>query len=347
VEHKVKPQQGDFSMVGKPKSQVSLLDSAFSRRKKRSRSDSLLQKIDKFVDWRQLEAICLPMYKASRRGRPTIPIEFSLKCLILQYLYNLSDPALEDALVDRLSFQRFLGISFESEIPDFTTIWRFRERLSKAGLLDQVFDAVVEQLEQRNSILRRGSLIDATLVQAARRPPKQDSPQESNPSSGGRESSQKDRDASSVKQGKKFCYGYKGHISVDQGSGIIRKRSFTSACVHDSRQTGELICGDEQALFADKAYANDELKRTCRKEGVFYGILDKGRRNRPLSQKQKKANKRKSSIRNAVERPFAWFKRMLGYRMVRYVNLRRNALQFTFLCIIHNLKRGVCLSTKT
>lgn len=334
-------------MVGQTKPQESLLDSAFNRRKKRSRSDDLLKKIDQFVDWSKLEAICRVIYKPSRRGRPTIPIQFSLKCLILQYLYNLSDPALEDALIDRFSFQRFLGISFENDIPDFTTIWRFRERLSKAGLLDQVFDAVVEQLEQRNTILRRGSLIDATLVQAARRPQKQDSPQEGDPSSGGRESSQKDRDASSVKQGKKFCYGYKGHISVDQGSGIIRKKSFTSACVHDSQQTGELICGDEQALFADKAYANDELKRTCRKEGVFYGILDKGRRNRPLSQKQKKANKRKSSIRNAVERPFAWFKRMLGYRMVRYVNLRRNALQFTFLCIIHNLRRGVCLSTKT
>jgi len=334
-------------MVGQTKPQVSLLDSAFNRRKKRSRSDDLLKKIDQFVDWAKLEAICRVIYKPSRRGRPTIPIQFSLKCLILQYLYNLSDPALEDALVDRLSFQRFLGISFESEIPDFTTIWRFRERLNKAGLLNNVFEAVVKQLDQRNTLLRRGTLIDATLVQAARRPSKQDSPQDGDTSSGGRADSQRDRDASSVKQGKKFCYGYKGHIAVDQGSGIIRKQSFTSACVHDSQQTGELICGDEQALFADKAYASDELKQSCRRNGVFYGVLDKGRRNRPLSQKQKKANSRKSRIRNAVERPFAWFKRMLGYRMVRYVNLRRNALQFTFLCIVHNLRRGVCLSTKT
>jgi IS5 family transposase len=333
-------------MLGQLKPQVSLLDSAFNRRKKRSRSDSLLQKIDQIVDWQKLEKICRPMYKDSRRGRPTVPIQFSLKCLILQYLYNLSDPALEDSLVDRLSFQRFLGINFDTDIPDFTTIWRFRERLSKSGLLNQVFEEIVKQLEQRHIILRRGTLIDATLVQAARRPPKDESSPEASSSSGSG-SSQKDKDASSVKQGKKFCYGYKGHIAVDQGSGIIRKRSFTSACVHDSQQIGELICGDEQAIFADKAYAIDELKRTCRKEEVYYGILDKGKRNRPLSQKQKKANKRKSSIRNAVERPFAWFKKMLGYRLVRYVNLRRNALQFTFLCIIHNLKRGVCLSEKT
>jgi IS5 family transposase len=334
-------------MVGQLKPQVSLLDSAFNRRKKRSRSDSLLQKIDQFVDWDKLEGICRPMYKPSRRGRPTVPIQFSLKCLILQYLYNLSDPALEDALVDRLSFQRFLGISFETDIPDFTTLWRFRERLSKSGLLDQVFDAVVKQLEQRHIILRRGTLIDATLVQAARRPEKPEGPEADGSSGKRRGSSQKDRDASSVKQGNKYCFGYKGHIAVDQGSGIIRKRGFTSACVHDSQQTGELICGDEQSVFADKAYANDELKRSFRKQGLYYGILDKGKRNRPLSQKQKKSNHRKSIIRNAVERPFAWFKRMLGYRLVRYVNLRRNALQFTFLCIIHNLRRGVCLSLKT
>lgn len=242
-----------------------------------------------------------------------------------------------------LAFSALSGISFETDIPDFTTIWRFRERLSKAGLLEQVFNAVVGQLEQRNTLLRRGSLIDATLVQAARRPPKRDNNREDT----GSNQSQRDRDASHTKKGNKHYYGYKGHISVDQGSGIIRKQSFTSACVHDSQQTEKLICGDEQSVFADKAYANDELKRSFRKQGLYYGILDKGRRNRPLSQKQKKANRYKSRIRNAVERPFAWFKRVLGYRMVRYVNLRRNALQFTFLCLVHNLKRGVCLSTKT
>ena len=332
-------------MIGQLKPEVSLLDSAFSKCKKRSRSDSLLQRIEQFVDWRKLEVTCRPMYKDSRRGRPSIPIQFSLKCLILQYLYNLSDPALEDALIDRFSFQRFLGLSFDTDIPDFSTLWRFRERLMKAGLLDQVFTAVVEQLEQRGILLRRGTLIDATLVQAARRQPKDEDPQSEGTT--GNVSCQQDRQASSIKRGNKHLFGYKGHIALDQGSEIIRKRSFTSACVHDSQQTAELICGDEQAVFADKAYANDNLKRSFREQGVFYGILDKANRNRPLTMKQKKANRRKSSIRNAVERPFAWFKRMLGYRLVRYVNLRRNVLQFTFLCIVYNLRRAVSICNKT
>lgn len=332
-------------MVGQLKPEVSLLDSALSRRKKRSRSDSLLQKIEQVVDWHKLEVICRPMYKDSRRGRPSIPIQFSLKCLILQYLYNLSDPALEDALIDRMSFQRFLKIGFDTDIPDFSTLWRFRERLSKAGLLDRVFTSVVEQLEKQGITLRRGTLIDATLVQAARRPPRNDDIQ--NGDTAGDGSGQQDREASSVTRGNKHLFGYKGHIALDQGSEIIRKQCFTSACVHDSQQTAELFCGDEQAVYADKAYANDKLKRSCRERGVYYGILDKARRNRPLTQKQKELNRHKSRIRRAVERPFAWFKRVLGYRLVRYVNLRRNALQFTFLCLVYNLRRAVSIAEKT
>lgn len=172
------------------------------------------------------------MYKDSRRGRPSIPIQFSLKCLILQYLYNLSDPALEDALIDRMSFQRFLRIGFDTDIPDFSTLWRFRKRLSKAGLLDQVFNSVVEQLEKQSITLRRGTLIDATLVQAARRPPKNDDIQNGDITGDG--SSQQDRQTPSVTRGNKHLFGCKGHIALDQGSEIIRKQCFTSACVHDS-----------------------------------------------------------------------------------------------------------------
>lgn len=331
-------------MIGKQKSQLSLLDSAFSKRQKRSRSDERLKKIEAFVDWDKLEAICKQAFSSTRRGRPTVPIKISLKCLILQYLYNLSDPELEDALIDRFSFQRFLGISFDEEIPDFTTHWRFRERLVKAELLDKIFEAILRDLEKRRIVLRKGTLIDATMVAAARRAPKQKKDQSNSRENAESNQSQQDKDASHTKKGNKHYYGYKGHIGVDQGTNVIRKRSFTSACVHDSQEIDNLISGDECSIFADKAYANDELKRQCRKDGVYCGVLDKGRKNRPLSKKQKKANRKKSGVRNAVERPFAYFKRNLGYRVVRYVNLKRNELHFTFLCIIHNIQRGIALT---
>ena len=110
---------------------------------RRAERTTLLRKIDQFVDFKPFERMCEPMYKPSKRGKPSVPIIVALKCLIVQYLYDLSDPALEDALIDRLSFQRFAGITFDTEIPDYSTIWRFRDRLIKAGLLDTIFTEVL------------------------------------------------------------------------------------------------------------------------------------------------------------------------------------------------------------
>ena len=145
-------------MIGTQKSQYSLPDSVFNRRIKKSRADTLLKKIDQFVDWRELESLCEPMYKTSKKGKPSLPIIMALKCLIVQYLYDLSDPALEDALIDRLSFQRFVGVTFDTDIPDYSTIWRFRDRLIKAGLLDRIFSGILKQIDSKGLILRKGTI---------------------------------------------------------------------------------------------------------------------------------------------------------------------------------------------
>jgi IS5 family transposase len=333
------------TMLRTQQSQISILDSVLSGRKKRSRSENLLESIDKFVDWTPLAKQCEVMFKKSNRGRPVTPIIFSLKCLFIQFLYGLSEPGLEDALIDRLSFQRFLGISFDEEIPDFTTIWKFKARLIKHKLYNQLFDTILEQLESKNLILKKGTLIDATIVQSARRPHKEKTDNTEHKERGTKErSSQKDYDASHTQKGKKTYYGYKGHIGVDQGTNIIRTKAFTTASPHDSQKRDELLSGDEASVFADKAYDSDDAKRKFRKEGIYYGILDKGRKNRPLSKSQEKRNKKKSRVRNAVERPFAHFKNLYHYRRVRYVNLERNDLHFTFLCMIHNIRRGIALS---
>lgn len=326
-------------MIGKAKSQLSLLDSVFNRRKKRPRSEDLLTQIDNFVDWNRLVKEIEPVFKKSKRGRPSIPIIYSLKCLILQYLYNLSDPQLEDALIDRLSFQRFLGISFEEEIPDFTTIWRFRERLIKAKVLDKIFNYIVEMLEERELILKRGTIIDATIVQSARKPKKNKQKEEKT-----ERSSQQDEDARFTKKGNKAYYGYKGHIGIDQGSHIIRKVTYTPSNVHDSKEFDRLMSGDEQSAFADKAYDSAERKREFREKGIYYGIIEKAHRNSPLSNRQKGKNKKRSKIRGAVERVFAQFKSHYGLRRARYVNIGRNEFHFKMLCVIYNIRRGLALS---
>jgi IS5 family transposase len=300
--------------------------------------DTLLQKINQFVTWKQLEVLCEPLYKQSNMGKPSLPIVVALKCLILQYLYNLSDPALEDALIDRLSFQRFTGITFDTEVPDYTTIWRFRDRLIKAGCLDTIFAEILRQLDDRGLILRKGTIVDASLVQAARKKRRTGDDAPKNP--------QQDCDATATKRGKKGYYGYKGHIGVDQGSGVIRRARFTTASVHDARERERLVSGDECAIFGDKGYADTTLKQKCRRTGVYYGVLEKGRRGRPsLSPRQKKRNHRNNSIRAAVERPFAHVKHLMGFTRVRYVNLARNTLHFMFLCIIENIRTGITLTT--
>ena len=246
-----------------------------------------------------------------------------------------------------MSFQRFVGLSFEEEIPDFTTIWRFRERLIKSGVLDKLFDAIIEMPEERNLILRRGTIVDATIIQSARKPKKKEGKEDRKGDKDRvkKESSQQDKDAQFTRKGNKTYYGYKGHTGMDERSGIIRKASFTSANVHDSQEMEHLISGDEASVFADKAYDSQERKRQFRKQGIFYGIIDKGRRNRLLSFRQKKRNKKKSKIRSRVERVFAHFKHHYGYRRARYVKLKRNELQFKFLCMVYNIRQGIALTT--
>ena len=251
------------------------------------------------------------VYSKSKKGRQSIPIIYMIKILFLQYLYSLSDPQNEDALIDRLSFRRFVGISFDEEVPDFTTIWRFRERLSRHGLDKRIFEEVVAMLDKKGLILRKGTLVNATIVEASRRPESKDE---------NKESFQKDNDAQFIQKGKHVYFGYKGHVGVDYISGIIRKAEFTPANVHDSKIFLNLLNGDEASVFGDKAYDRIEWKKSFRDMGVYYGILNRGRRSHPLSDAQKKKKKIHSRIRGQVEYVFAYWKHHLGYRVVRYVN---------------------------
>ena len=305
-------------MLGKENKQPSLGQlEAVSRLPK----DHFLKVIDQKIDWKPIEKELNKLYP-SKRGRPSYPPLMMFKALLLENWYNLSDPALEEAIRDRISFQWFLGLSFTDDIPDETTICRFRGLLADRGLNDKLFRLVNKQLDSMGLILKRGSLIDATLVEANRRP-------------GG------DPDADWTKRGKKVHYGYKVHMTVDQGSEIIRNVDLTPASVHDSNKFVEMICGDEGAVFADKAYDKDGRKAVLREYGIYCGIMNKGRRNRKLSRRQKRLNKAFSKVRSAVERPFGVLKRSYGWSRVRYVGLVKNRAHIFMASICFNLKKMV------
>jgi len=252
-----------------------------------------------------------------------------IKATFLQSLFSLSDPQLEDQLIDRLSFQRFVGIHLHQQIPDFTTFWRFKEALIQHGLDAHIFELVNEQLEEKGLMVKKCTIVDATLLASSGRPlsDKKREALRQTPCP------QIDTDADATKKSGRYHYGYKGHIGVDIESKLIRKQTFTPASVHDSTQTEQLVSMDEKALFGDKAYAKQDHKYSARHVGWYYGVLDKATRSKKLSRSQRKRNQKHARVRAAVEHPFAWMKSKAGLVSMRATYLHRNYLRFVFRCI--------------
>jgi len=319
---------------------LTLMDAvmSFSRRKKVSRAVGTLGEIEKLVDWDSLVEIVRPLDRTQggKGGRPPISFKVKLKMLFLQYTFNLSDEELEDQLIDRLSFQQFVGLSYDQEIPDFTTLWHFKEALVKNGMMDRVFESILGQMEARSLILKRGTIVDATIIPSGNRPLSDDKRKELEE----KPSSQIDTDARSTAKGYKKYFGYKGHIGIDAGSKIIRKRSFTPAQVNDIREMQSLMSGDEQSVWGDKNYRSRKNKKAAREMGIYYGVLDQRARGKKLSNRQLKRNKKRSRVRAAVEHPFAFMKGKLKARVLAAKNKMRNALRFDMWCIVYNVLRA-------
>jgi IS5 family transposase len=242
----------------------------------------------------------------------------------LQRIYGLSDPRLEEEIADRRSFQMFLDLTSADSIPDETTICRYRELFARLDLDKDLFKEYTKQLKAKGLIIGKGTLVDATIKQAQAKP-----------------SSKRDADAEFTKKRGKNYYGYKGHIGSDADSNVIHSVEFTPANVHDSKVFDKLITGNEKAVFGDKGYANKKRKTALRAQGVFCGILDKGYRNRPLSPTQKKRNKKLSTVRNAVERPFAFMKHVLNDDRCSYYDQNRNRFEFMMSVIVYNMRCAI------
>ena len=292
-----------------------------------------LKKIDGQIDWRPFEKLMEPLYHPTQ-GRPSHPPLVMFKALLLQQWYGLSDPGLEEAICDRLSFQRFLGLSLQDPVPDETRICRFRTRLAQAGLGERLFILLEEQLDAQGLIVRRGSLIDATLVKSQAHPPRkgQASP---------------DPEADWTRRGKDGHFGYKVHLTVDQGSGLLRRLALTPASTSESRLFDEMVIGDEAAVFADGAYAKDARKAALRSRGVFCGVINRPWRYRAITEQQKKRNKFFSRVRRAVERVIGTLKCRYGLERCRYLGQVRNRNHLWLKGICYNLRKMLVLQGAT
>lgn len=263
-------------------------------------------------------------------GRKRFDLLVIVRCFLLQSIYNLSDSKLEEEIADRRSFQIFLDLYSGDSIPDETTICRYRDLFSKDGLDKLLFDTFNKQLQARNMLLKRVTLVDATIKQAQANPGKKREP-----------------DASFTKKRNKTFFGFKGHIGTDLGTGVIHSVEFTPANVHDSNKFDDVVTGNEQSVYADKGYASKKRKKELEDKGIFCGIHEKGYRNHPLSREQIAKNKQKSKIRNNVERPFSFMKKVLGYDRCKYYGLAHNRFQFIICAFTYNIRRLLTLSTAT
>ena len=292
-----------------------------------------LERIERLIDWTALAAVVAPIY-AAPTGRPSYPPLLMVRALLLQQWYGLSDPGLAEALADRLSFRRCVGLALDQPVPDHATLWRFRQQLAERDLAGELFAAVERQLDGLGLVVKQGTLVDASLVAAQVRPPRPGAGLESPADPDARWS----RDAT----GKPF--GYKAQVGVDQGSRLIRRATLTPGNVNQTVVADALIAGDERAVYADKAYDTQARRRRLKAAGIKDRILHRPHKSRPLSARQRRRNRLIGPLRAAVEPLFGTLKRSYGWARVRYRGLAANAAHFQLLCLACNLRRAEVLT---
>ncbi|HYB91692.1 MAG TPA: IS5 family transposase [Candidatus Binataceae bacterium] len=319
--------------------QLSLAESIVARREQRP----WLREVHELIDWERVSQRLSVLY-AAREGRPSYPPVVMFRALLLQQWHQLSDPGLEAALEDRLSFREFAGLALNEQVPDHSTISRFRAQLSRRGLDEALFAEVSEQLESKRLVVKRGTLIDASLVRAAVREPDRG---ERGEKLGQGSPLDSDAQWTHRKGGGGSHFGYKAHVAVDLGSGLIRKVLLTGAKTNDGEVADQLICGDEGAVLADKAYDSSARRELLARLGIADGIMRRawwGTARNPDPQLTAR-NRALARIRWRVERTFALMKLHYRYRRVRYRGLLRNRVQLVTMCIAINLKRALVLSS--
>lgn len=289
-----------------------------------------LAEIGRLLDWDRFEAIVSPIH-ASRRGEASYPPLMMFKVLLLQRWYDLSDPAMEEALYDRLSFRRFAGLALEDDTPDHSTIFRFRDQVTRRGLIEPLLGELMDQLDGRGVLLKQGTLIDATIVRSAARRPRMDQGKTSAIDPDARFGTNNER--------RRYEFGYKLHVGVDAGSGLVRSLATTPANVQEVTLASRLVQGDEQAVYADRGYDAAWFHRELAAQGIADGVMRRARTNRQLSEAEVERNHALSLRRRTVEKLFGTLKRSYGLGRVPHFSLARNATTLALACFAFNLRR--------
>jgi IS5 family transposase len=288
--------------------------------------------------------------RKSAAGRKPWDEVLIFKALVLQALYNLSDDQAEYQLRDRLSFMRFLGLGLEDAVPDAKTLWLYREALVNAGAVEDLFDLFDGFLKQKGYLAMGGQIIDATIVSTPRQRNSRDdnetikagkTPKDWKPA----KKRQKDRDARWTKKHGRSHFGYKNHVNVDRQHKFVRRYTVSDASVHDSQKLDDILDASNTAsdVWADSAYRSLEIEARLGERALKSRICRKGRRNRPLGERQKAANKTRSSVRARVEHVFGQQTVAMGGKFVRTIGIARARMKIGMQNLVYNVRRLVCL----
>ena len=295
---------------------------------KRTRKQIFLEQMEKVVPWAALVERIAPYYPEGKSGRPPFSLQTMLRVHFMQQWFTLSDPGMEEAFFDTPLYREFAQLEEFGRLPDESTILRFRHRLEKHKLADEILATVNELLTSKGLLLKVGTVVDATLIAA--------------PSSTKNKDHKRDPEMHSSKKGEQMYFGMKAHIGADADSGLVHTVRGTSGNVSDVTEGNSLLHGDETLAFGDAGYQGIE-KRPDAKANVNWHIAMRPGKRRALNMDNAadalndQAEKLKAGIRAKVEHPFRVIKRQFGYVKVRYRGLKKNTAQLVTLFALSNL----------
>jgi transposase, IS5 family len=293
-----------------------------------TRKRQFLEQMEQVVPWACLVELIAPHYPEGRNGRPPFPLETLLRVHFMQLWFNLSDPAMEEAFFDTPLYARFAHLEPMGRMPDESTILRFRHRLERHKLAEQILATVNELLEQRGLLLKAGTVVDATLVPA--------------PSSTKNKDKGRDPEMHSSKKGNQWHFGMKAHIGVDADSGLVHTVRGTSGNVADVSEGNSLLHGQEKDAYGDAGYQGVDKRPDAKDDVAWHVAMGPGKRKaldkeQPLDALLEQVEKLKASLRAKVEHPFRVVKRQFGFIKVRYRGLKKNTAQLVTMFALSNL----------
>ena len=296
---------------------------------RRTRKQDFLAQMQRVVPWAALVELIAPYYPEGKNGRPPFALETMLRVHFMQQWFTLSDPAMEEAFFDVPLYREFAQLDAHGRLPDESTILRFRHRLEKHKLADQILATVNDLLTAQGLLLKAGTAVDATLIAA--------------PSSTKNKDKKRDPEMHSSQKGNQWYFGMKAHIGVDADSGLVHTVRGTSGNVADVTEGNSLLHGEETDVFGDAGYQGADKRADAKREVTWHVAMRPGKRkeldkdNKPMDALIDLLEKIKAGIRAKVEHPFRVIKRQFGYGKVRYRGLKKNTLQLKTLFALSNL----------